>query len=198
MHLSWRCVAAWNVFLAQWPINFCSNRNIWINAPAEEVPERWLPGSCWGEKMGEIKLQTSPVIFSSKPLLPICIGNRLLSCIWLYGSFLGVGSVLGKSLEPEKSRENWKPGWFEWWPKAQIKCEIHSWPLSLLDKRNQIPCLLLQNGPDWPFPFLAPHLSCSLRSSFNYCFIFASWSIIQTDVLTDLQLGGEERSVGEY
>lgn len=185
MHLTCRCVTAWNVFLAQWPINCCWNRNVWIHAPAEEVPKVWLPGSCWEEKMGKIKLQTCPVSFSSKPLLRVSIRNRSLSCIWLYGSFcrskINVGQVFGIHWEIKRELET-RLVWTV--TKSTIKPEMfyvkyadglyHSWI-----KMNQIPCLLLQNGPDWSFPLLVPGLSCSLRSSFYYCFVFAPWSVIQ-------------------
>lgn len=168
-----------------WPINCCWNRNVWMLAPAEEVPKLWLPGSCWGEKMGKIMLQTCPVSFSSKPLLPVSIRNRFLSCIWLYGSFLrsriNVRQVFGTNWEIKRGLET-RLVWTvtKSTNKTQgVLCEIRWWPVSLLDKRNRVPCLFYKMGLMDSSPFLPLVCPCSLRSSLYYCFIFAPWSVIQ-------------------
>lgn len=55
---------------------------------------------------GRKKLQTCPVSFSPKPLLPVSVRNRFLSCIWLYGGILrsriNVGQVFGTDWNQER------------------------------------------------------------------------------------------------
>lgn len=117
---------------------------------------------------------------------------------------LGVGSMLGKSLEPnEKSRENWKPGWFEQWPEAQIK------PVVFYVKYADVLCHLWIKGIKFlvcfykmglidPFPFLPLFCTAHLGAILTIALYSLPGAQYKTDILTDLPLDGQERSVGEY
>lgn len=92
--------------------------------------------------------------------------------------FLGVGSVLGRSLEQSEIKRELETSlvWIVTKSTSKIHgvlCEMRWWPPSVLDKRNQIPCLLLQNGPDWLFPFLS--LVCPVHLE-----VFLLWLCIRS------------------
>lgn len=131
----------------------------WIYAPAEEVPKLWLSGSFWGEKMGEKSFKLALLAF---PLNLYCLSLLEIGS-WAASDsmvvFLGVGSMLGKSLEQTEIKRELETRLVWTVTKSTngthgVSCEICWWPLSLLDKRNQIPCLFYKMDLIDSFPFL--------------------------------------------